>query len=156
MAVEDTWLLNLKALVEAEGGGRKGIRIVADIADLSEEYVYQLVSGKPNAQGVPRSVGKGAANKIAKGFANGRSLNWFDLPYTVSASDPFKKPEPEKRSNLTLRATIDRLGDLLAQADEKTRQSVAQLLLQYAQDPTSGERIAQAIDILMADASKTP
>lgn len=60
MAIHDIWLLNLKALVAMEGGGRKGIRTVADTTGLSEEYVYQLISEKPNKDGARREVGKRA------------------------------------------------------------------------------------------------
>lgn len=81
MAIHDVWLHNLKALVDAEGGGdrRKGLRVVADVAGLSEEYIYQLIEGKPKKDGAPRQVGKMAAKKIALSFANGRPESWFDV-----------------------------------------------------------------------------
>ena len=78
MAIQDVWFSNLKALIESEGGGRRGIRSVADAAGLSEEYVYQLAEKKPNNKGVPREVGKEAAKKIARAFADGRPEGWFD------------------------------------------------------------------------------
>ncbi|MES2685523.1 MAG: hypothetical protein V4706_01810 [Pseudomonadota bacterium] len=102
MAVHDIWLYNLKALVESEGNGdrRKGMRAVADLANLSEEYIYQLIEGKPKKDGEPRQVGKVAARKIALAFANGRPESWFDsmdggisgapqLPGAASGQQPY-------------------------------------------------------------------
>lgn len=81
MAIEDVWMKNLVGLVESLGQGdkRRGYREVAEIAGLSEEYVYQLVESKPNKDGEKRVVGKRAAKKIAIAFANGRALEWFDV-----------------------------------------------------------------------------
>ncbi len=78
MAIQDVWFANLKTLIEKEGGGRRGIRAVADLSGLSEEYVYQLATKKPNKKGVPREIGKEAAGKISKAFAQDKTENWFD------------------------------------------------------------------------------
>lgn len=54
-------------------------------------------------------------------------------------------------------ATLERLGELLAQATPQTRASVSALLVQYAQDPANNARIAQAIELLLShDNSQHP
>lgn len=82
MAIQDTWLMNLQALVLQEGHGdkRAGYRAIADMTGMSEEYIYQLAEGKPKSDGTPREVGKSAAKKIGKAYGEGRPENWFDLP----------------------------------------------------------------------------
>ncbi len=99
MAIQDIWLTNLKALVEKEGGGRKGVRSVADISGLNEEYIHQLATDKPTKSGKVRYPGKEAADKIAAGFANGRPLSWFD-------SDPEADLLPEDNDLHTKSAMI--------------------------------------------------
>ncbi len=103
MAIHDIWLNNLKALVETEGGGdrRKGLRAVADLAGISEEYVYQLVEGKPKKDGAPRQVGKVAAKKIAIAFANGRPESWFDTASGhVNAANLYDDLPPANKDGL--------------------------------------------------------
>lgn len=81
MGVQENWLANLRSLVEAHSHGgdtRAGLRTVSAAAGLSEEYVYQLYTGKPNADGSPRNVGTRAAKAIARAFGDGREPNWFD------------------------------------------------------------------------------
>lgn len=85
MAIQDVWLRNLKKLVEQEGNGRAGLRTVATLSGLSEEYIYQLVEGKPKKNGEPREVGKVAARKIAAAFADGRRPDWFDQEWGTDA-----------------------------------------------------------------------
>lgn len=102
MAIQDVWFSNLKALVEIEGGGRRGIRAVADLSGLSEEYVYQLVSKKPNSKGIPREIGKEAAGKISKAFANGKSESWFDTPQEAGISNRRKNlQDSDKNQDVT-------------------------------------------------------
>lgn len=80
MAIEDTWLRNLTLLVDRLGKGKRrdGYREVAEIARLSEEYIYQLVEQKPKKDGSLPVVGKRVANRIRAAFANGRPESWFD------------------------------------------------------------------------------
>lgn len=84
MAIEDTWLRNLTLLVDQLGKGKRrdGYREVAEIARLSEEYIYQLVEQKPKKDGSLPVVGKRVANKIRSAFANGRPESWFDEEQT--------------------------------------------------------------------------
>jgi len=86
MAIQDNWHANLVALVEREGKGdkRSGYKAVAERTGLAEEYVYQLTLRKPRANGAPREVGKEAARKIARAFAEGRDEGWFDQPGAIT------------------------------------------------------------------------
>lgn len=52
--------------------------------------------------------------------------------------------------------TIEKLGELLKQASDQNRSAVAQLLLQYAQNPTEGTQIAQAIELLLKSKDDDP
>ena len=56
----------------------------------------------------------------------------------------------------TLAKTIERLGELLEKADDKTRNDVAALLARYAQNPAEGKRLAQAIEILVEGHNGNP
>lgn len=139
--------------------GRKNVAGRAGISDAALDQIIKgtLLPAKKDGSRSSRQLGDESARKIEASEQLGHG--WFDLPDDdKSMSHPMLKANlGESTSNdLPLRATIDRLGELLTQADDKTRKSVAQLLLQYAEDPTSGQRIAQAIDILMADAGRTP
>lgn len=89
MAIQDIWKENLKALIEAEGGGRGGLRTVALASHLSEEYLHQIVTGKLRQTGKPHEVGKAAARKISIAFANGRPDDWFDIP--AHAAPPLQR-----------------------------------------------------------------
>lgn len=75
--------------------------------------------------------------------SEGEILDSATLPHSKSDSQPGQSTEP------TIAQTLERLGDLLGRADEKTRNDVAALLLRYAQDPSQGQRLAQAIEILL-------
>lgn len=140
----------------------RGLKKVATGAGVSQAALDQIIKGtllpaRKDGSRSARKLGDESARKIEASERLGHG--WFDLPHEGNL--PGERAASTGRigappNDLTLRATIDRLGDLLTQADEKTRLSVAQLLLQYAQDPTSGERIAQAIEILMANASNNP
>jgi transcriptional regulator with XRE-family HTH domain len=55
-----------------------------------------------------------------------------------------ESPHPQ-----TIAATLERLGDLLMKASPKTRAAVADLLARYAQDPSSGQSLARAIELLV-------
>lgn len=83
MAVQDNWLANLRALIDAHSDGddmRAGLRAVSAASGLSEEYLYQLYTGRPNTDGSPRNVGPRAAKALARAFGNGRPADWFDTP----------------------------------------------------------------------------
>ena len=54
----------------------------------------------------------------------------------------------------TIETLLVQLGDLLMTADDKTRAAVADLLLRYAQNPADGERLAQAIGVLLNGSPK--
>ncbi len=107
MTIQNTWLLNLLALVEAEGGGRRGIRAVADASGLAEEYVYQLVERKVSARGKPHNIGKVAAQKIARAFAGGRDEAWFNNPPATPGAAPALPMAPVQLSPARLELSPD-------------------------------------------------
>lgn len=89
MRIEEIWLSNLKVLVQQLGHGdkRSGYRNISDATGLSEEYIYQLVEGKPKKDGSLRQVGKTAARKIANSrLGLGKPFGWFDNPIQNSQS----------------------------------------------------------------------
>ncbi|MDP2367658.1 hypothetical protein [Rhodoferax sp.] len=81
-AIQDVWRRHLEALVEQEGKGRRGLRAVADLSGVSEEYLYQIITGKLRSNGKPAEIGKSTARKIALAFAQGRPEDWFDTEPT--------------------------------------------------------------------------
>lgn len=95
------------------------------------------------------------------------AANWFLAPlsFPEGPMDATPLPHPAQPSNvqpvaggeaptLDIRHTIDHLGVLLLGADDRTRAAVAELLLRYAQNPADGERLAQAIEVLMQGTKK--
>ena len=162
MAIQDVWFSNLKALIQNEGGGRRGIRAVADASGLSEEYVYQLAEKKLNSKGVPREIGKDAANKIAISFANGRNIDWFDELQKPDAISPDNKPNqgpaqsaPAQgainiNSNQVMQAkdVVEALAGLLAEADPGRLESVTGMLRDLARTPTDDELIKALTGLL--------
>jgi len=141
MAIEDIWLCNLKALVTKEGGGRRGLRAVADSAGLSEEYVYQLVEGKPKKDGTPRGVGKTAATKIARAFADGGPEGWFDTAEFEQTATPANEPSRSslKAGGVDLDAALQVLSSHLAGVSEKRRATVVGLLTDLVHSPDDGQ-----------------
>ncbi|MDP3651625.1 MAG: hypothetical protein Q8R67_08075 [Rhodoferax sp.] len=155
MAIQDIWLLNLRNLVASEGGGRVGIRAVADLSGLSEEYVYQLVAGKPNKHGAPREVGPAAARKITAAFSQGRAKDWFDTPngVTTDNSPPISpQSQPLAPANTAQAATkkvatpIDQimadLAQYLMEMDDDARHSAADVLRNLTHKPENHARAA--------------
>lgn len=153
MAIQDVWFSNLKALIESEGGGRRGIRAVADATGLSEEYVYQLAEKKQNSKGIAREVGKSAAKKISDAFANGRPDGWFDaitatatltapsptLVATGSAQNhalaPVQQALPATNNVASLDVTLGELTAYLAQVEPSRRESVVTLMASLVRTP---------------------
>jgi hypothetical protein len=63
----------------------KGRYHVASESGLSEQYIYQIISGKPMQNGEKRSVGKVARAKLSKAFPD-----WLEhdhAQYTLPAQD---------------------------------------------------------------------
>lgn len=112
MAIQDIWLRNLKALVKQEGGDRKGWRSVASASGLSEEYIYQLDQGKLKKNGNPREVGKIAAQKIAKAFADGRPESWFDYEASEHAQSKKGRSPTSSAPNRAMESVPSYIGSL--------------------------------------------
>ncbi|MDO9277148.1 MAG: hypothetical protein Q7U05_01115 [Polaromonas sp.] len=154
MAIEDIWLSNLKALVTREGGGRRGLRAVADRAGLSEEYVYQLVAGKPKKDGTPRGVGKTAATKIARAFAEDGPESWFDAAPAELKSSVVYANEPAPGAWQTAPTDLDSvlhaLSNLLAQAalDEDDSITLQGLLASLVRKP-GDQRLLGSIKLML-------
>lgn len=141
-------LRKLRALCE-QHQQRGGVVFVAETAGLNANTLDQVLKGallpaKADGTRTARTVGDKAATAIEDAFKLGRG--WFDAD---DATMPTSKPVPAAPQEQTVAATLDRLGELLAKADPKTRDAVAQLLMSYAQDPDQGKRIAQAIEVLL-------
>lgn len=56
---------------------------------------------------------------------------------------------PAAAKAVTLGQTLENLGEELAKATPQTRAAVADLLSRYAQDPATGQSLAQAIELLV-------
>ena len=157
MAIQDVWFANLKTLVENEGGGRRGIRAVADLSGLSEEYVYQLVEKKPNNKGIPREIGKEAAGKIARAFAQGREINWFDQDHDTapkqskqnSSQALVNQAQSAINRGATISQTLAQLNALLAGFDTGTRETIANLTQESICKPDKAEANIAAIEVLV-------
>lgn len=123
----------LRAWVAANGGHAAVVE-KRRLTPSQASYLSQVVNGYSFAS-------RAARNMEARLGMPQRYLDSQDAfaPVTLqTSSDP-----------PTVAATLQRLGDLLQEADPKTRDMVAQLLMRYAQDPADGARIAQAIELLL-------
>ncbi len=95
MHPNDTWIANLRALVEAHlppGAKTKaaGYEAVAAATGINKDYIYQLCTGKK------RKMGLDAADKIRRAFAYGRDPSWLEQP--PEPVNPSKDPaEPAAR-----------------------------------------------------------
>ncbi len=145
MAIHDIWLLNLKALVAMEGGGRKGIRTVADTTGLSEEYVYQLISEKPNKDGARREVGKRAAKIISAKFAQGRPDGWFDIPQNLGENFPPNSPNSASNQAVALANSVQAAINVVAPAQLKANEIDPLRILRMMYEETPDKFKKQAL-----------
>lgn len=99
MAAEDNRIAHLRLLVDelaAEAGGklRAAYRAIATSTGLDEEYIYQLYKG------VKKTLGPDAAKAIARAYANGRPLNWIDLPPGAALRRDTARSSTHERKNV--------------------------------------------------------
>lgn len=121
MSVQDNWLANLRHLVDTEAPGqdkRPGFRAVAQRSGLSEEYVYQLYSAKPKADGSPRTVGPKAARALARAFADGRPMDWIDMPVRTQPGGPPPPPRDFEDRHVVSETDWALLDDIKTAATE--------------------------------------
>lgn len=165
MAIHDVWLHNLRSLVDAEGDGdkRKGLRSVADLSGLSEEYIYQLIEGKPKKDGAPRQVGKVAAKKIASAFANGRPESWFDaMCATPNSLSSGANPPPqinERRASyraVSLEAAVEGLARHFESVDGYDKATAISLLTTLANSPDMHAVVAAGLKTLKPQVRGSP
>lgn len=168
MAIEDVWLHNLRALVQQEqaahhGNIRAGYRAVADRSTLSVEYVYQLATGQPKKGGAPRQVGKDAAKKLAKAYADGRPDDWFNVPMASAAPAATPAPAPncqqlqEPQAAYALPSDdqiLEQMGMLLARVPDNMRGSVAAILGEWARAGGTGASPSAVLALLGAQAKR--
>jgi len=119
------------------------------VAGLSEEYVYQLAEKKPKKNGKPREVGKDAAEKIAKAFANGRPDDWFDRLSEPEPAAPAQHTAQDPASTYhtaNLGKTIADLSAYLQQLDVSDRAEALRMLGRLAHEPEAHAKITLAIE----------
>lgn len=144
MTVQDNWLANLRAIVDAEAKGadkRAGYRAVAQRARLSEEYVYQLYTGQLRADGAPRNIGHRTARAIERAFSEGRPHGWFDSPPAAAVETQQRATPPPLRDGT---ASLDEINPcavalaihrMLKTRPQAARNAAAELLSALARDP---------------------
>jgi len=122
------------------------------------------------ATGIPQSTistaereGHGSADTPVYAKAYGVDAHWLAtgegqmapqskfLPGMGIENLEFSQPEDVVGApkQATVSETISSLGEFLSTATEQTRAAVADLLSRYAQDPSGGKAIAQAIVLLI-------
>lgn len=138
-------------LVEAQFGGPTG---AANALGMSVAQFSNLRDGaKDSKTGKPRGMRKETARRIENGA--GREPGWLDVEHTASggvvhggaATTQLARSSEDAKPTVT--GTLADLGELLIQASPKTRAAVADLLGRYAQDPATGQSLAQAIEVLI-------
>lgn len=85
--------------------------------------------------------------------ANASSVVPSPAPVQQPAGDG---PAGAAASALTLSALLDALAERLARADPVMRAEISGLMLRYMEQPESGARIAQAIELLLATDGDPP
>lgn len=126
------------------GKTRKG---VADAMGVSVQAVGQIVNGQTKAATAENNAAAAAYFACDPTWlATGKgSPRWGELgPVTRVTQESVAEAQ-------TVAATINRMGELLAKANPSTRDAVTKLLLEYSQDPDRGQRIAQAIELLLGN-----
>lgn len=142
MGVQDNWMANLRALVDAEAPGdkkRDGYRAIATASGLDVEYVYQLYKGL-------KTLGPKKAKSIARAFANGRDLSWFDQPPGATTQQEGTDSSGTSRS---VAIAVHTIAQFMTQADDVTRESVALLLSKLAVKPEDAPRVARMLEALI-------
>ena len=148
MTAEDNRLSNLREIVDAHAkalGGklRAGYRAVSTATGLDEEYVYQLYKG------IKKVVGPDAARTIARVYANGRDMAWFDLP-PAPVPPVTTTGDEAMRAMPTIGATILHLGALAGALNEMGRASIAPLIARVLENPELASEAAAMADAIVA------
>jgi transcriptional regulator with XRE-family HTH domain len=121
---------------------RKG---VADAMGVSVQAVGQIVNGQTKAATAENNAAAAAYFQCDPTWlATGKGSPRWSEPAT-------RAPQEAVAEVQTVAGTISRMGELLAKANPSTRDAVTKLLLEYSQDPERGQRIAQAIELLLGN-----
>jgi transcriptional regulator with XRE-family HTH domain len=144
-------------LIEAMKLSEMTVAGLAKALGMSYQGVKKVVNGKSASFGLTNNQRAAQALGVnADWLAGGQGrMSAREHPIDVEGN-PTSAISPPVSTPLTSAQTIDRLGQLLSKADEKTRNAAAAMLLQYAQDPADGKRLADAIAVLLADSNNDP
>ncbi len=153
MDVRQARKTNLSALM----GRYRSDRAFAEAVGIAPAHVSQMKHGR-------RQLGDEVARRIESALHFPRG--WMDHPHddqAAPAPDVPALPAPAGDPRLapakpqTLTELLDDLSARLAQADPAVRDEVMRLVLRYMESPQAGERIAQAIELLLGtDANPRP
>ena len=116
-------------------------KLAAHLA-ISYQAVKKVVDGKSHAFTAENNAKAAAFLGVDPNWlATGKGVM---LQCSTETSPPATVKVPT-----TVASTLSNLGDLLMQASPKTRAAAADLLSRYAQDPATGQSLAQAIELLL-------
>jgi hypothetical protein len=126
---------NLRAYMAAKLGG-----VEAELA--------RCIGRSPSQTSDMLAGRKSFGEKVARDIEKKLQLEQGELDRDATA--PFSAPAQAQ----TITATLERLRPQLEAATPAVREAAGRLLLSYAQDPTDGTRIAQALEALLAKQEK--
>lgn len=138
----------LQAAMDARGAKRKDL---AAAIGVSAQAVGDVIRGKSLAFTAENNAKTARFLRINPDWlATGEGpVEIGHAPVALTLPMPTVYATGGPGTEATLGQTLERLGQLLDRADEKTRTDVAALLSRYAQNPAEGKRLAQAIEILL-------
>jgi hypothetical protein len=154
MSVAENRLAHLKALVEREaqaaGGTERqqrsaGYRVVADMAGLTYDYVYQLVNNKSRKT----KIGDEAAAKIDRAFRGARQPGWFDMPPEATASHLTGEDEFEPIRPPTVAEAVEAIAELLLHLDDDGRAMASTALSNLARNPNGAVAASKTLELLI-------
>jgi hypothetical protein len=147
MSASANRLAHFRSIVETEAaaaGGtdrqryRAAYRAIAAEAELKEEYIYQLFTGKKT------KIGDEATAKLEKAYANGREPGWMDGPPSPVREDPgFEPIRPP-----TVEEAVYRLAELLFGLDDDGRAMASTALSNLAKNPERAAKAAETLETL--------
>lgn len=156
MAAEENRMAHFRRLVEENSlPGKDGLpdlssgyRKVADVADLTYDYVYQLYAGKSNK----KTIGAKSLKKISEAFADGRPADWMDQPLAQEPGDEsFDSIRPP-----TIAEAVHVLAEALMNMDPIGRGMAETVLASLAKDPSRPETTLEMLQLLIRSHTEHP
>jgi len=157
MQIEDQWLARFKEVVrfemaEAGGRARDGYRAAAAKLHRSEEYIYQLYTGKPASK--PKKPSAQLMDRINEVYGTSNSTYKPDMIYTTSdgqthALELKAAPARYTATPTPLTQAFKAIANAVEALDDTGRRQAVSVLSNLVDDPASCERLATLMQVIV-------